>query len=106
MQIRWKFPFTIYPNANSMEISFRFHHCFGKFKRSLQNFEQDTIVEPVYYVQNLLRYDGNSDSIVGWPNVGPTSVLLSRRWANVNPTYIAVCKTTFHRIWILMESIR
>ena len=30
------------------------------------------------------------DSNEGWPNVGPTSVLSSRRWANVSPTYIAV----------------
>ena len=36
------------------------------------------------------------DSSVGWPNVGPTSVLPSQRWANVSPTFIAVwvlCKT-------------
>ena len=30
------------------------------------------------------------DSDVGWPNVDPTSVLSSRRWANVSPTFIAV----------------
>ena len=30
------------------------------------------------------------DSNLEWPNVGPTSVLSSRRWANVTPTYIAV----------------
>ena len=29
------------------------------------------------------------DSNVDWPNVDPTSVLSSRRWANVIPTYIA-----------------
>ena len=30
------------------------------------------------------------DSNVGWPNVGPTLVLSSRRWPNVSPTYISV----------------
>ena len=30
------------------------------------------------------------ESNVGWPNVGPTSVLASRRWPNISPTYIAV----------------
>ena len=30
------------------------------------------------------------DSSVCWSNVGPTSVLSSRRWPNVSPTYIAV----------------
>ena len=30
------------------------------------------------------------DSNVSWPNVGPTSVLSSRRWANVSPTFIVV----------------
>ena len=29
------------------------------------------------------------DSDIGWPNVGPTSVLSSRRWTNVGPTNIA-----------------
>ena len=33
---------------------------------------------------------GHPDSNVGWPNVCPTSVLSSRRWANVRPTFIAV----------------
>ena len=28
----------------------------------------------------------NPDSNVGWPNVGPTSVLSFRRWPNVSPT--------------------
>ena len=32
----------------------------------------------------------NPDSNAGWPNVGPTSVLSSRRWTNAAPTYIAV----------------
>ena len=32
----------------------------------------------------------NPDSNVGWPNVGPTSVLSSRRWPNVSPTCIAL----------------
>ena len=27
-------------------------------------------------------------ALVGWPNVGPTSILSSRRWSNVGPTYI------------------
>ena len=30
------------------------------------------------------------DSNVGWPNIGPNSVLSSRRWANISQTYIAV----------------
>ena len=30
------------------------------------------------------------NSSVGWPNVGPKSVLSSRCWANVSPTYNAV----------------
>ena len=30
------------------------------------------------------------DSNVNWSNVGPTSVLSSRRWADVGPTYIAI----------------
>ena len=30
------------------------------------------------------------DSNEGWSNVGPTSVLSSRHWTNVSPTYIAV----------------
>ena len=37
-----------------------------------------------------------TDSNVGWPNVGPTSVLSSRRWANVIPTYIALWQV---RLW-------
>ena len=35
---------------------------------------------PIYY----------PDSNVDWPNLGPTSVLSSRRWVNVSPTCIAV----------------
>ena len=30
------------------------------------------------------------DSNTSWPNVGPKSVLSSRRWTNVSPTYIAL----------------
>ena len=36
------------------------------------------------------------DSNVGWPNVGPTSVLLSRLWHNVIPTYVAFWQV---RLW-------
>ena len=39
------------------------------------------------------------DSSVGWPNIGPTSVLSSRRWANVSPTYIAVPLVRLGRGW-------
>ena len=35
---------------------------------------------------------------VGWPNVGPTSVLSSRRWANVSPTNIAVWLVSLWRV--------
>ena len=39
------------------------------------------------------------DNNVGWPNVGPTSILSSRRWANVSPTYIAVWLARLWRGW-------
>ena len=42
------------------------------------------------YLQTWMIYVYIPDSNVGWPDVGPTSVLSSRRWANVRPTYIAV----------------
>ena len=35
---------------------------------------------------------------VGWPHVGSTSVLSSRRWANVSPTYIAVWLVSLWRV--------
>ena len=36
------------------------------------------------------RLEGDPDTSVGWPNVDTTSVLSSRRWANLSPTVIAV----------------
>ena len=37
------------------------------------------------------------DSNVGWPNVGPTSALSSRRWPNVSPVYIAVWDVVWYQ---------
>ena len=45
------------------------------------------------------------DSNEGWPNVGPTSVLSSRRWANVSPTYIAVWDLTLVLVSLLRYDI-
>ena len=36
------------------------------------------------------KKDSNADRNADWANVGPTSVLSSRRWANISPIYIAV----------------
>ena len=40
----------------------------------------------------------NLDSNVGWRNFGPTSVLSSRRWANVSQTFIAIWEATVCRL--------
>ena len=48
-------------------------------------------------VRWLRSYAICADSNVGRLNTGPTSVLSSRRWANVSPTYIAVWLI---RLWI------
>ena len=42
-----------------------------------------------YMLARVRRYTV-LDSNVGWLNVGPTSVLSSRRWPSVSPTYIAL----------------
>ena len=44
------------------------------------------------------KNDSNADNNVDWANVGPTSVLSSRRWANIGPVYIAVWE------WLLITS--
>ena len=74
-----------------MPIKFRYDH-YNTQSRGFETSRDLAVRRPsAEWIEAQHRWVFNSpDSNVGWPNVVPTSVLSSRRWANVAPTYTAV----------------
>ena len=78
------------PNLGSCQISkLAWYHYYVSVKQVIIGSGNNGL-SPAWRQAITWINDDFSDSNVGWPNVGPTSVLSSWRWANVSITDIAV----------------